>query len=164
MIDEIDIDILNIIQNNGRIPNAELARQLNMAPSGVLERVKKLEKEGVILGYEVRLNPKTIGLALTVFMHLKTADAVGVTTIGQVVARITAVQEVHWIAGEYNYLIKARIHSTDGLTDLMKAIGAIPGVQDSRTTLVLDTLKETQAVSTEFTETKQNSKKQRKDT
>ncbi len=163
MIDEIDIEILNIIQNNGRIPNAELARQLNMAPSGVLERVKKLEKEGVILAYEVRLNPKAIGLALTVFMHLKTADAVGVTTIGQIVAGISAVQEVHWIAGEYNYLIKARINSTDGLTDLMKTIGAIPGVQDSRTTLVLDTLKECQTVNTEYTETKQNSKKLRKD-
>jgi len=164
MIDEIDIEILNIIQNNGRIPNAELARQLNMAPSGVLERVKKLEKEGVILGYEVRLNPKIIGLSLTVFMHLKTADAVGVTTIGKEIAGIPAVQEVHWIAGEYNYLIKARIHSTDGLTGLMKAIGAIPGVQDSRTTLVLDTLKECQTVNTEYTETKQNSKRLRKDT
>ncbi|MDP3479830.1 MAG: Lrp/AsnC family transcriptional regulator, partial [Desulfoprunum sp.] len=97
MIDEIDIEILNIIQNNGKIPNAELARQLNMAPSGVLERVKKLEKEGVILGYEVRLNPKAIGLSLTVFMHLKTADAVGVTTIGKEIAGIPAVQEVHWI-------------------------------------------------------------------
>ena len=164
MIDEIDIEIQNIIQNNGRIPNAELARQLNMAPSGVLERVKKLEKEGVILGYEVRLNPKAIGLALTVFMHLKTADAVGDTTIGQEIAGLTAVQEVHWIAGEYNYLIKARINSTDGLTDLMKTIGAIPGVQDSRTTLVLDTIKECQTVTTDFTETKQTSKRLRKDT
>ena len=163
MIDEIDIDILNIIQNNGRIANAELARKLGMAPSGVLERVKKLEKEGVIVGYEVRLNPKAIGLALTVFMHLKTADAVGCTTIGQEIAAMSGIQEVHWIAGEYNYLVKARVHSTDGLTDLMKTIGAIAGVQDSRTTLVLDTLKEIQTLNTEFTETKQTAKKQKKD-
>ena len=163
MIDEIDIDILNIIQNNGRIANAELARKLGMAPSGVLERVKKLEKEGVIVGYEVRLNPKAIGLALTVFMHLKTADAVGCTTIGQEIAAMRGIQEVHWIAGEYNYLVKARVHSTDGLTDLMKTIGAIDGVQDSRTTLVLDTLKEIQTLNTEFTETKQTAKKQKKD-
>lgn len=163
MIDEIDIEILNIIQNNGRIPNAELARKLNMAPSGVLERVKKLEKEGVILGYEVRLNPKAIGLALTVFMHIKTTDAVGRPTIGQEIAEISGIQEVHWIAGEYNYLIKARVNTTDGLTDLMKAIGSITGVQDSRTTLVLDTLKECQTLNTEYTETKQTAKKQKKD-
>jgi Lrp/AsnC family leucine-responsive transcriptional regulator len=163
MIDEIDIEILNIIQNNGRIPNAELARKLNMAPSGVLERVKKLEKEEVILGYEVRLNPKAIGLALTVFMHIKTSDAVGLPTIGQDIAQISGIQEVHWIAGEYNYLIKARVNTTDGLTDLMKAIGSITGVQDSRTTLVLDTLKECQTLNTEYTETKQTSKKPKKD-
>jgi DNA-binding Lrp family transcriptional regulator len=91
--------------------------------SGVLERVKKLEKEGVIVGYEVRLDPKAVGLALTVFMHIKTSDAVGRPAIGQEIAEINGIQEVHWIAGEYNYLIKARVNSTDGLTDLMKAIG-----------------------------------------
>lgn len=163
MIDDIDIEILNIIQNNGRIPNAELARRLNMAPSGVLERVKKLEKEGVIVGYEVRLNPKAIGLALTVFMHIKTSDAVGRPAIGREIAEISGIQEVHWIAGEYNYLIKARVNSTDGLTDLMKSIGAIAGVHDSRTTLVLDTLKECQTLSTDYTETKQTARKPRKD-
>lgn len=163
MIDEIDLEILNIIQNNGKIPNAELARQLGMAPSGVLERVKKLEKERVIIGYEVRLDPKAVGLALTVFMHLKTADAVGCTTIGDEITRIDGIQEVHWIAGEYNYLIKARVNSTDGLTVLMKHIGAVPGVQDSRTTLVLGTLMESQTLSTEFAETKQTLKKPRKD-
>ena len=110
-------------------------------------------------GYEVRLDPKAVGLALTVFMHLKTADAVGRTAIGQEIAKISGIQEVHWIAGEYNYLIKARVNSTDGLTDLMKTIGAIPGVQDSRTTLVLDTLKECQTLNTDYTETKQTARK-----
>lgn len=163
MIDEIDVEILNIIQNNGKIPNAELARQLGMAPSGVLERVKKLEKEGVIVGYEVRLDPKAVGLALTAFMHLKTADPVGCTTIGDEIAKIDGIQEVHWIAGEYNYLVKARVNSTDGLTVLMKRIGSVPGVQDSRTTLVLGTLKETQTLNTQFAETKNTLKKLKKD-
>ncbi len=164
MIDDIDLEILNIIQNNGKIANAELARRLGMAPSGVLERVRKLEKDGVIVGYEVRLDPKAVGLALTIFMHLKTADAVGCTAVGREVAKIGGIQEVHWIAGEYNYLIKARVNSTDGLTALMKSIGGIPGVQDSRTTLVLGTLKEEQTLDTAFAETKQNQKKLKKDT
>ena len=56
MIDEIDKKILNLLQKNARISNAEIARQINMAPSGVLERIRKLEKKGVILGYETRLN------------------------------------------------------------------------------------------------------------
>jgi Lrp/AsnC family leucine-responsive transcriptional regulator len=61
---------------------------------------------------------------------------------------------VHWTAGEYNYLVKARVSSTETLALLMKKFGEIPGVRDSRTTLVLDTLKETQALSLSFIERK----------
>ena len=140
MIDSIDLSILNIIQNNGRISNAELARMITMAPSGVLERIKKLEKKGIILGYEVRLNHKALGVSLVTFIHIKTMESVGSTEIG----------EVHWIAGEFNYMIKAKINSTDSLTALLRKIGAIKGVTDSRTTLVLDTLKEGQTIAAEL--------------
>jgi Lrp/AsnC family leucine-responsive transcriptional regulator len=158
MLDSTDIQILNILQTNGKITNAELARQIGMAPSGVLERVKKLEQKGVIQGYEVRLNPKALGISLSTFIQIKTEDAVGSAEIGKQLANITEVQEVHWTAGEYNYLVKARVSSTDTLALLMKKFGEIPGVRDSRTTLVLDTLKETQALSMDFIECKQSKK------
>ena len=158
MLDSTDIQILNILQTNGKITNAELARQIGMAPSGVLERVKKLEQKGVIQGYEVRLNPKALGISLSTFIQIKTEDAVGSAEIGKQLANITEVQEVHWPAGEYNYLVKARVSSTDTLALLMKKFGEIPGVRDSRTTLVLDTLKETQALSMDFIECKQSKK------
>ena len=147
MIDSIDLAILNIIQNNGKISNAELARMIAMAPSGVLERIKKLEKKGIILGYEVRLNHKALGVSLVTFIHIKTMESGGGTEIGRQLAGIAEVQEVHWIAGEFNYLVKAKINSTDSLTALLRKIGAIQGVTDSRTTLVLDTLKEGQAIA-----------------
>jgi Lrp/AsnC family leucine-responsive transcriptional regulator len=150
MIDSFDLNILNIFQTNGRISNAELARILNMAPSGVLERVKKLEKKGIIVGYEVRLNHKALGVALATFIHIKTMDPVGSTEIGRLLAEIREIQEVHWIAGEFNYLIKAKINSTDSLTALLRKIGAIKGVTDSRTTLVLDTLKKRQTIATDL--------------
>lgn len=158
MIDSTDIQILNILQANGKITNAELARQIGMAPSGVLERVKKLEQKGIIQGYEVRLNPKALGISLSTFILIKTEDAVGSAEIGKQLAKIGEVQEVHWTAGEYNYLVKARVSSTDTLAQLMKKFGEIPGVRDSRTTLVLDTLKETQALPMEFIEHKQPKK------
>ena len=147
MIDSTDLAILNIIQNNGRISNAELARMISMAPSGVLERIKKLEKKGIILGYEVRLNHKALGVSLVTFIHIKTMESVGGAEIGRQLARIAEIQEVHWLAGEFNYLVKAKINSTDSLTALLRKIGAIQGVTDSRTTLVLDTLKEGQAIA-----------------
>lgn len=158
MIDSMDIHILNILQSNGKITNAELARQIGMAPSGVLERVKKLEQKGIIQGYEVRLSPKALGISLSTFILIKTEDAVGSAEIGKQLAKIAAVQEVHWTAGEYNYLVKARVSSTDTLAQLMKKFGEIPGVRDSRTTLVLDTIKETQALSLDYIEYKQPKK------
>ena len=125
MLDSTDIEILNILQENGKITNAELARQIGMAPSGVLERVKKLEQRGVIAGYEVRLNPKALGISLSTFIQIKTADAVGSSEIGRQLAGIDEVQEVHWTAGEYNYLVKARVSSTETLAQLMKKFGEI---------------------------------------
>jgi len=158
MLDSTDIQILNILQENGKITNAELARQIGMAPSGVLERVKKLEQKGIIQSYEVRLSPKALGISLSTFIQIKTSDAVGSSEIGKQMAGIDEVQEVHWTAGEYNYLVKARVSSTETLAQLMKKFGDIPGVRDSRTTLVLDTLKETQALSLRFIECKQPKK------
>jgi Lrp/AsnC family leucine-responsive transcriptional regulator len=158
MLDSTDIQILNILQDNGKITNAELARQIGMAPSGVLERVKKLENKGVIEGYEVRLNPRALGISLSTFIQIKTSDAVGSAEIGRELAKMDEVQEVHWTAGEYNYLVKARVSSTETLAQLMKKFGEIPGVRDSRTTLVLDTLKETQALSLRFIECRQPKK------
>lgn len=143
MIDEIDKKILNLLQENARISNAEIARRIKMAPSGVLERIRKLEKKGIILGYETRLNHKKLGLVLTVLILVKTKDAVGSSKIGEDIAKINEVQEVFYIAGEYNYLVKARVSDTDSLKELLKKFGDIGGVVDTRTTLVIDELLET---------------------
>ena len=72
MFDSIDIQILNILQEDGKVTNADLARRVGMAPSGVLERVRKLESRGVILGFAARLDPKALGLGLSTFIQVKT--------------------------------------------------------------------------------------------
>ena len=79
MIDETDRQILNILQENARTPNAEIARQVGMAPSAVLERVRRLETKGVIEGYETRLNPEALGLGLLAFVFVRTRDVAGET-------------------------------------------------------------------------------------
>jgi len=143
MIDKKDSQILNILQKNSRVSNADIARQMGMAPSGILERVRKLKKKGVIEGYETRLDPKKLGFPLTVFIMIKTEEGVGSTRVGKSLARIDEVQELYFIAGEYNYQLKARVKDTDHLANILEKFGAIPGVRDSRTTLVLENLKET---------------------
>ncbi len=149
MIDGIDLHILNIIQNDGKISNAKLARQLQMAPSGVLERVRKLEKKGILEGYEVRLNPTKLGLTVTAFIHVLTSDSVGSTKIGEQLAEFPEIQEVHWIAGDYNYLVKTKLKDASDLRALLKKCGQIEGISDTRTTLVLETVKERQTIPVE---------------
>lgn len=145
-IDETDLEILNIIQNNGRIPNAEIARRISMAPSAVLERLRKLERKGVVKGYETRLDPKALGLGLTAFSFVRTEESVGSTDVGEVLAGFPEVMEVHHTAGEDCYLIKVRVADTGSLGSLLKRFGAIPEVRDTRTTIVLTTVKESVSI------------------
>ncbi|MCA1743834.1 MAG: Lrp/AsnC family transcriptional regulator [Desulfovibrionales bacterium] len=146
MIDGKDKKILKILQNSCRISNAEMARQLNMAPSAILERVRKLEKKGIIKGYELRIDHRSIGLSLTVITMVKTEEDVGSTRVGRDLSRIQDIQEVYFIAGEYSYMVKARVADTEALTCLLQKMGEVPGIRDTRTTFVLDTIKESSSL------------------
>lgn len=143
MIDDIDRQILTIIQSGARTNNAEIARAVGMAPSATLERLRKLEKRGVIESYEARLDPAAIGLGLLAFVFVRTDERMGDTSAGDALARIPEVQEVHHVAGEDCYLIKVRAASTETLGELLRVrLGAIPKVISTRSTIVLKTVKE----------------------
>ena len=77
MIDAVDTEILTIIQRDARISNAEIARQIDLAPSAVLERLRKLEDRGVIKGYSTRIDPRQVGMGLTVFISVRTSECGG---------------------------------------------------------------------------------------
>lgn len=142
MIDEIDKQILNLLKDNARISNAEIAKRIEKAPSAVLERIRKLEKKGIIEGYETRINSKNLGLNLKTIVLIKTDENVGSMALGDQLAKIDEVQEVLCLAGEYSYLCKVNVKDTDAQSDFLVKLGAIPGVVDSITTLVLKSIKE----------------------
>jgi Lrp/AsnC family leucine-responsive transcriptional regulator len=143
MLDDVDNKILEILQESGRTQNAALAREVGMAPSAVLERVRKLEARGLIRGYEARLCPRALGLHLLAFVYVKTNEALGVGRTGEALAAIPEVQEVHHVAGEDCYLVKVRAESPEALGRLLRtSFGAIPSVVSTRSTIVLETLKE----------------------
>ena len=98
MIDNIDREILNIIQKDARISNAEIARQVELAPSAVLERVRKLEERGVIRGYSADIDPKVLGFGLTAIIAIRTSECG--EGVGEQLAAVPEVQEVHEVAGE----------------------------------------------------------------
>jgi len=144
MLDEIDSTLLRALQADARISNAELARQVGMAPSAVLERVRKLEERDLIDGYEARLNPRALGLGLLAFVFVRAEERVGASETAARLAEIPEVLEVHHIAGEDCFLVKLRVHDTDALSALLRdQMGAIPTIKSTRTTIVLQTTKET---------------------
>lgn len=144
MIDTIDAKILSILQNDARTSNAEIARRLGMAPSAILERIRKLETRGLIAGYEARLNPRPLDHGLLAFIYVRADERIGSRAIGEELAAIPEVQEVHHIAGEDCYLLKVRVADTDALGDLLRLrFGPIEAIRSTRTTIVLSTIKET---------------------
>jgi len=147
MIDDTSLKILQILQKKARIPNVEVARQVGMAPSAVLERIRKLEKKGIIDGYEVRLNPKRFKKSLVAFIFVHTTVSTGKGQTGQALSDIPEVQEVHFVAGEDCYLVKVRIADTSELENLLQEkILAMETIHSAKTHIVLSTQKETSRI------------------
>lgn len=143
MIDEIDLSILTILQQDARMPNSEIARQVGMAPSAIFERIRKLEGRGLLCGYEARLDAQALGLGLLAFIFVRVEEPLGAREAEAHLTAIPEVQEVHLVAGEDCYLVKVRVSGTGALTRLLKEqFGAIPSVRSTRTTIVLETCKE----------------------
>ena len=153
MFDATDRQILTLLQRHARIANADIARRLGMAPSAILERIRKLEARGVIQGYEARLSPKATGLGLLAFVFIRSDERAGAHDTGARLAAVPEVQEVHHVAGEDCYLAKVRARDPEDLGRILKErFGAIPQVRSTRSTIVLGTLKESAALPIEVDE------------
>ena len=143
MFDDTDLAILEILQHNARTPNADIARRVGMAASATLERVRKLEERGAILGYEARLDSAALELGLIAFLFVRTTDRPGHLETARRIAQVPEVQEVHHIAGEDCYLVKLRARDPADLGRLIRDhIGPIGSITSTRTTIVLETVKE----------------------
>lgn len=144
MLDEISLKILKILQEKARIPNIDVARQVEMAPSAVLERIRKMERQGIIDGYEVRLNPEQFDRRQIAFILVRTRSVGDQPRIGEQLATIPEVQEVHYVDGEDCYLVKVRVADTAELAAVIREkFAAVEEVVATRTTTVLNTYKET---------------------
>ncbi len=144
MIDDISLQILKILQEKARIPNIEVSRQVGLAPSAVLERIRKMEKSGIIDGYEVRLNPEQFNRSQIAFVSVFTSEENLNNSIGEQLSKLSEAQEVHYVAGKDCYLIKLRISNISELDRVLREkILPIKGVKTTHTAPVLSTYKET---------------------
>jgi Lrp/AsnC family leucine-responsive transcriptional regulator len=152
VLDNVDLRILQLMQENARIPNVDIAKQLEMAPSAVLERVKKLEQKQVIMHYTTGIDPAAVGQKLLAFIYIRTRDGFGTGQTGAELAKIEEVQEVHNIAGDDCYLVKVRTADSASLMDLMRnKFAKIGSIQSTKTTIVLETVKEEQKLKISIT-------------
>ena len=142
-MDEKDLMILSLLQPNSFLTNADLAKKVGMAPSAVLERIKKLEQKGIIEGYPTRIKAEALELKLLAFIFVKTSEGPGNASVAKQLSKIPEVLELHHVAGEDCYLLKVRTKDPQSLIHLMREKFRIPNLLSTKTTIVLETLKET---------------------
>ncbi len=149
-LDRIDKKILQELQSNGRLSNTELARRVNLSPTPCSERVKLLERQGFIEGYQARLNPKLLNLELLVFVEislLRTSPDV-FAEFSEAVRNLPQVLECHLVSGNFDYLIKARVADMKAYRQLLgETLLTLPGASDPRTYVVMEEVKEKQTLA-----------------
>lgn len=149
-LDRIDLKILQHLQENGRIAMTELAEKVGLSTTPCTERVRKLEREGVIEGYHARLNPQALGASLLVFVEIKLSAKSGdiFDAFRREVQKLPDVLECHLVSGEYDYLLKVRLPD---MSMYRKILGDIllklPQANESRSYVVMEEVKETSTLS-----------------
>ncbi|AJP57020.1 AsnC family transcriptional regulator [Pandoraea vervacti] len=151
-LDRLDRRILTLLQQDGRMSMKDLSEQVGLSITPCIERVKRMERDGVIMGYFARVNPAALGAALLVFVEI-TLDHKSGNMFDQFrreVLRIPEVMECHLISGDFDYLIKARIRE---MSEYRKLLGDIllqlPGAVQSKSYVVMEEIKETLTVHIE---------------
>ena len=144
--DKIDRRILRVLQADGRISNLKLAEEVHLSPAAVLERVKRLHRDGYILGYEARLNPQKLGAGLLVFVEIlldRTVHDVMDSFRAAVQVR-PEILEAHLVAGGFDYLLKTRMADMNAYRDFAGTVlWQLPGVRETRTYAVMEEIKNT---------------------
>nr|WP_139330863.1 Lrp/AsnC ligand binding domain-containing protein [Sphaerotilus natans] len=148
-LDKIDRRILALLQADGRISNLKLAEAVHLSPTAVLERVRRLTREGFILGYEARLDPVKLDAGLMVFVEVlldRTVQDVMDTFRAAVQVR-PEILECHLVAGGFDYLLKTRVADMAAYREFIgSVIWALPGVRETRTYVVMEEVKNTAAI------------------
>lgn len=149
-LDRTDLTILRLLQEDGRISNAEIARRVGMAPSAIYNRIQKLEDRGVIRGYTALIDPRALGFGLVAFVRLRSAEGSRPEDFIEPLSALPQVQELHRVVGEDCFFLKVRVEDTDALATLLDdEIAALPAVASTQTTIALSTAKDTLAVPLE---------------
>lgn len=148
-LDRIDRNILRLLQENGKISNVELSKQVGLSPTPCLERVRRLEQAGFIKGYQANLDPEKLGAAMLVFVEITLTKTSGniFEEFAQAVNALPDIQECHLVSGNFDFLLKVRVADMSSYRKLLGDILLqLPGVSASRTYVVMEEVKQSSYV------------------
>lgn len=144
--DRIDRKILDILQRNGRISITDLAQEVGLSSTPCAERVRRLERNGVITGYHAHVSPQALGKKLLVFLEIKLAvksDEV-FEKVKKELQGIPDVLECHLVSGDFDYLVKARLAEMNDYRRLLgEILQRLPASAETRSYVVMEEIKET---------------------
>jgi Lrp/AsnC family transcriptional regulator, leucine-responsive regulatory protein len=145
-MDDTDRKLLRLLQADGRMSNVELSRQAHLSQAATHERVRRLQADGVIEGYTVRLNAANLGRGLLVFIEitLDRTSTAAFDDFAAAIARAPEVLECHMVAGGFDYLVKVRVRDMDAYRRFLgETLSRLPGIRQTHTYTVMEEVKST---------------------
>jgi Transcriptional regulators len=140
-LDDIDKKILNILQQDSRIPFSRLAKMLNLSEATIYVRIKRLKENGVIRGFYTEIDFDKIGLSVVAFILIK-ADPKKYDNILKQLVEMKEIYEIYDVTGEYYAVLKVRVPTREDLAKVLDKIGNMDGVTSTYTMLVLRSIKD----------------------
>ena len=137
-MEDLDRQIVRLLTQDGRRSFTDLAKDTGLSVSAVHQRVRRLEKRGVLRGYQAAVDPEAVDLPLTAFVSIKPIDPAAPDDAPERLAHLAAIEACHSVAGEESYILKVRVESPAALEALLQEIRAAANVA-TRTTVVLST-------------------------
>ncbi len=145
-LDPTDRKIIAVLANEGRISNLELADRIGLSPTPCSRRVRRLEEEGIIMGYGARINPAAMGQSVSVMVQVRLSQQTpaDIEAFMSAVHRLPEITECLLVTGNLDYVLKVQTKDVEALRDfVLKELKAIPSVSETSTMLILDVAKST---------------------
>jgi Lrp/AsnC family leucine-responsive transcriptional regulator len=136
-MDEIDDRILGILATNGRASFAAIGEEVGLSPHGAADRVRRLERDGVISGYSARIDPAGVGRSLDAFIDVRLLPTTDSEEFERLVSRLDSVREVAFLTGRFDFQLRVACRDADDLNDAVRAIRREAGAAATETRIVL---------------------------
>lgn len=143
-LDKTDFEILNHLQENSKFTHKQLSIKLSLSPTAIFERIKKLERTGIIRGYSAILDRKTLGKELMVFSHIKLEkhSQKNITEFEKQIKLLNEVHECYHVSGDYDYILKMTFSDMDSYREFMvKKLTTIPSIGSTHSIFVINEVK-----------------------